>query len=63
MDPQFGTAVPPSSNGVQPSPTVASSSTANANPSRSAEVQLEFADQYAELAARLVSYLLKSSSS
>ncbi|GAA5964664.1 hypothetical protein JCM8115_004703 [Rhodotorula mucilaginosa] len=54
MDPQFGTAVAPSSNGVQPSPTVASSSTANANQSRPTEVQLEFADQYAELAARLL---------
>ncbi|GAA5881283.1 hypothetical protein JCM3774_000952 [Rhodotorula dairenensis] len=55
MDPQFGTAAPQPSNGNQPSPTVASSSTASANAhQRPAEVHLEFADQYAELAARLL---------
>lgn len=57
MDPQFGTAVPPSSNGVQPSPTVASSSTPSAQPQAAGQT-LDFSDQYVELAARLVSPLL-----
>ncbi|GAA5978199.1 hypothetical protein JCM10908_004269 [Rhodotorula pacifica] len=55
MDPQFGTAAPPStSNGVQPStPTVASSSTAS-TPQQPAQVHLEFADEHIELATRLL---------
>ncbi|BGP53850.1 hypothetical protein JCM8202v2_001422 [Rhodotorula sphaerocarpa] len=53
MDPQFGTAVPPSSNGVQPSPTVASSSTPSAQPQAAGQT-LDFSDQYVELAARLL---------
>ncbi|POY76585.1 hypothetical protein BMF94_0174 [Rhodotorula taiwanensis] len=56
MDPQFGTAIPPANGDAQPSPTVASTSTASAaQPAgTSAGPALSYADHYVDLAERLL---------